>query len=115
MKLTEKEKRELVKLITERLFKEGKVIQAGFESYRIVAMNENAPPMQIRECRMAFFAGAQHLFASINSILTEDKEPTQVDLDNMTKIFDELAAFVKEISLEKGFDSEQPGPSNASH
>jgi len=104
--------RELAKKITEELFRRGRVIEGGFRGYQLLVMPKEASPIQIRECRLAFFAGAQHLFASINSILSADKEPTEADLNNMKKIFEELQAFVAEISKEKGFENDEPKQTN---
>jgi len=63
------------------------------------ALPPNAPQIQIDECRWAFFAGAQHLFASIISIMDADAEPTANDLRRMDQIHAELQKFAKELEL----------------
>ena len=54
---------------------------------------QDAPEVQVREMRKAFFAGAQHLFASIATFLEEGTEPTDNDVRRMEMIHVELEAF----------------------
>ncbi len=86
--------RNLVDELSKKLVDSGELIEAGWIGYRHLVMSENAPQIQIDECRMAFFAGAQHLFASIMSILEPGSEPTEKDLDRMTQIDSELKSFL---------------------
>lgn len=64
----------------------------------------DAPEVQIDEMRLAFFAGAQHLFASIMSVLSPDAEPTESDLANMTAISEELDEFLIEFKARCGVE-----------
>lgn len=77
----------------------GKVIEAGWEGLRLAVLPMEAPPVQISEMRMAFFAGAQHLFSSILSVLEQDAEPTENDLRRMSLIHKELQKFEHEFAL----------------
>lgn len=72
----------------------GLLIEAGFAGLRGQAMSPNAPADQVREMRMAFFAGAQHLFGSIMQVLDPEAEPTAADMLRMSKIADELQGFI---------------------
>ncbi len=83
---------------TRRLTDEGLVIEAGFDSLRSV-FPPNVPPKQLAEMRACFFAGAQHLFASIVAILDEDHDETAADLRRMDQIHAELARFGSEFRL----------------
>lgn len=85
--------------VSRRLANEGKLIEAGWESLRIIWMPDNAPEVQVRDMRWAFMAGAQHLFASIMTILDEDSEPTNADLKRMDLILRELNRFADEVKL----------------
>lgn len=76
------------------LVDDGLLIEAGWQALRAVAMPANTPKDQIAEMRNAFFAGAQHVFSSIMSMLEEGAEPTENDLARMTQINDELDRFV---------------------
>ena len=83
---------EVTKIFTER----GKLIEAGWHGLRIQALPEDASEIQLSEMRMAFFAGAQHLFSSIMSILDPGEEPTDADLKKMDQIHAELKEFLRE-------------------
>lgn len=80
----------------------GKLIEAGWCGLRLAAISPDAPQIQIDEMRMAFFAGAQHLFASIMGILDPGEEPTDADLKRMDQIHAELAAFEHEFAQRHG-------------
>ena len=77
----------------------GKLIEAGFVSMRLACMAPDAPPDQVREMRMAFFGGAQHLFASIMIALDPEAEPTEADMRRMDLIDRELREFIQEFQL----------------
>jgi hypothetical protein len=77
----------------------GKFVAAGFAIYKGRVLPEDAPQIQIDECRWAFFAGAQHLFHGIMGSLEEDKEPTEADMQRMDNIDKELREFAKELEL----------------
>jgi|SRR5882724_9382407 len=86
------------KAFLERLSREladqGKLIEAGWVSLRIAAIPLDAPPIQLEEMRMAFFAGAQHLFSSLMTIMYPGAEPTDDDLNRMDLIDRELRGFI---------------------
>jgi hypothetical protein len=79
-----------------KLVDQGKLIEAGFVGLLRAAVPPDAPPIQIDEMRNAFFAGAQHLFASLMTVLDrgEDDEPSQDDLRRMDLIQAELQEFI---------------------
>jgi hypothetical protein len=85
---------------------QGKLIAAGFEMFRLAVIPPDAPGMQVEEMRKAFFAGAQHTWASIMGILEPGQEATPKDVDRMMLINDELDAFVA------GFEAPAGGPVN---
>jgi hypothetical protein len=90
----------------ERLSREladaGKLIEAGWIGYRLGVLPDNAPPVQLEECKMAFFAGSQHLFHSLITIMdpTHDSEPTPGDLRKMDLIDKELREFASKLALQ---------------
>jgi hypothetical protein len=53
------------------------------------------------EMRNAYFAGAQHLFASMMSVMEEGAEPTEADMRRVSAINDELNAFIKAYKLKR--------------
>lgn len=89
----------------ERLHREltdqGKLIEAGWVSMRLAAVPLDAPAIQLEEMRNAFFAGAQHLFSSIMTILEPGEEPTEADLRRLYLINDELQWFIKDFSARR--------------
>jgi hypothetical protein len=76
----------------------GRVIEIGFASMIEATYPDwkNMPKQQMKELRMAFFGGAQHLFGSIMGILDPGSEPTERDLKRMDLISHELEAFIDE-------------------
>lgn len=79
----------------------GKLIEAGFVGLRLAAIPRDAPDLQVEEMRNAFFAGAQHLFASIMSILDPGEEPTEADLRRMDLIEKELRSFIHDFQIRR--------------
>lgn len=84
---------ELARKLTDR----GLLIEAGWMSYLYVVLPKNASDVQIRETRKAFFAGAQHLFATMLTVLEPGTEATDNDLNRMTQINEELERFLDEL------------------
>lgn len=85
--------------LTRQLIDQGKVIEAGWIGLKLSAVPPEAPEIQVREMRHAFFAGAQHLFASIMAGLDPGAEPTEADMQRMTQIAGELDAFIQDFEL----------------
>lgn len=96
--MTEKEEkvRKVANQLTKDLAAQGKIIQGGWRSYEIIVL-ENAGDIQRSESRKAFFAGAQHLWASILVFLDPGVEETPADLKRMDLIQKELDDFVEEM------------------
>lgn len=91
------------KAFLERLSREladqGKLIEAGWVGLRVACDLHDAPKDQLQEMRNAFFAGAQHLFSSIMTILDPGAEPTDKDLERMDLIDKELRAFINDFTI----------------
>jgi len=92
---------ELQKL-TRKATDNGRLIEAGWLSLRVMAVPPDAPQVQVDEMRNAFFAGAQHLFSSIMGVMDPESEPTDADLRRMDLIASELDAFITIYSLKHG-------------
>ena len=78
---------------------QGKLMEAGWIGLRIACNLEDAPAIQLQEMRMAVFAGAQHLFGSIMSIMDPGEEPTEKDMERIDLIDRELKAFINDFTL----------------
>ncbi|WP_293000084.1 hypothetical protein [Nevskia sp.] len=85
----------LVKAYTDK----GKLIEAGFAALRLQVIPASASKTQVDEMRMAFFLGAQHLFASFMAVFDPESEPTAADLSALGKIDAELSKFAAEFAL----------------
>lgn len=85
--------------ITKKLVDDGKIIEAGWQGLRITVIPQDASQVQLDEMRMAFFAGAQHLYGSIMNMFDPGTEETPTDLRRMEQIDKELSKFVEELKL----------------
>lgn len=88
--------RQLVDEVTKIFTAQGKLIEAGWHGFRIQKVPKDAGENELSERRMTFFAGAQHLFSSIMSLLDPGEEPTDADLKKMDLIYAELKEFLRE-------------------
>jgi hypothetical protein len=92
--------RAFLERMSRELADQGKLIEAGWVAFRLLALPQDVSPVQLDNCRMAFMAGSQHLFSSINAVLDHgDAEPTDADLRKMSLINEELQAFYAEMEL----------------
>jgi hypothetical protein len=96
--------KEVVDRIVKESIDKGQLIEAGWIALKLVSMPPNASQDQIDDMRGAFFAGAQHLFSSIMSVLEPDKEPTDNDLRRMAMIQSELQEFLRQFKLKHGLE-----------
>jgi hypothetical protein len=91
---------ELADKLAKDLVKAGKLIEGGWYGYRALCVPHEASDVQVFETRMAFFAGAQHLWGSIMGIMDADREPTQADMDRMDAIDHEIRTFAESVKAE---------------
>src|SRR4029077_20806120 len=89
--------------ITKHFIDQGLLIEAGWQTLKMMSVPPNAPQIQIDEMRNAFFAGGQHIFSSIITILDPEEEVTEADIRRMDAIEKELQNFYKEfVAKHKG-------------
>ncbi|HEX6992400.1 MAG TPA: hypothetical protein VF151_10960 [Gemmatimonadales bacterium] len=86
----------LADAVTGDLLDAGAVIGAGWLAFERQVLSPQAGEAQRREMRLAFFAGAQHLFASVMRGLDPEAEPTMRDIERMSKLADELQRFASQ-------------------
>jgi len=89
--------RAFLERLTKQLADDGKLIEAGWVALRLQAISVDAPAIQLNEMRLAYMAGAQHLFASITNMLDPGTDETDADLSRMDLIHKELEAFRPEL------------------
>lgn len=77
--------------VTKRFTDEGKLVEAGFAAFHHLFIPKDAEQFQVDEMRIAYMAGAEHLFSSIMGIMDPgDAEPTANDMRRMDLINAEL-------------------------
>lgn len=76
--------------LTKDLTDAGKLVEAGFVVFAHYVIPKDAPPAQLVEMRLAFMAGAEHVFSSIMNMLDPGEEPTAADLRRMDLIQKEI-------------------------
>lgn len=73
----------------------GRLVEAGFVIFADAVISPTAPEVQREEMRLAFMAGAEHVFSSLVNIMEgegegESEMPTEADLRRMDLINKEL-------------------------
>lgn len=79
--------------IGKTLADDGKLIEAGFVVFASSVISRADFPeaeVKITELRLAFMAGAEHLFSSIMFMMDAGDEPTEADLRRMDLIQQEI-------------------------
>ena len=77
-----------------------KPIEIGWVGYRVAVIPPNASDIQLSESRKAFFAGAQHLWGTVMSMLEPGSDETPNDMRRMDYIAKELEAFYQQMKSE---------------
>ena len=90
---------EEVSAVTKILVSEGKLLEAGFSILQELMIPLNAPQAQIDDMRLAYMAGAQHLWASVMTSLDSGLDETVNDLVRMDKIQIELDTWKQSLEL----------------
>jgi hypothetical protein len=85
--------------IIRALVDDGRLIEAGWIAFRIAALPPHAPESQLVDMRIAYLAGAQHVFASLVTMLDPEPEETEADLRRMEAIDAEMEAVQAELAL----------------
>lgn len=85
--------------LSRELVDKGKLIEAGWIGLSLAALPLDTPAVRLEDMRSAFFAGANHLFSSIMTVLEPGAEPSDKDLQRMDLIAAELQAFIQAYEL----------------
>lgn len=88
--------RQIADALNRELADRGQIIEGGWKAFEILSLQE-CSELQRTEMRKAYFFGAQHLWATVMNILEPGEEPTELDMERMSKINAELDRFVEEI------------------
>lgn len=93
---------DFLRAVERELVDKGLLIESGWTGFRIACGLHDAPKDQLQFGREAFFAGSQHLFASILNFLEEGEDATESDLKRMDLIDAELDRFIREFCARHG-------------
>lgn len=85
--------RDFLMRLQRQLADDGKLVEAGWVGLRLTAIPLTAPADQLAMMKLAFMAGAAHVFMATLDMLEEGDEPTEKDLERMDKIHAEIDAF----------------------
>jgi len=66
------------------------MIEQQFQEYRKMAMHPDSPPIQLRECRMAFWSGAIAMF----TLMTGLNDDEDIAVREMDQLYAEIKAYV---------------------
>lgn len=102
------ERQALLEALTKKLADDGKLVAAGFVALQRCVMSPEASESEVQDMRWAFFAGAQHIFASIMTVLEEGEEPTERDIARMDLIDAELEEWRAEVAAAGEVDRRWP-------
>lgn len=93
------QQKQLADALLRELSDRGQIIEGGWRAFELLSgmTDPKFSEIQRAEMRKAYFFGAQHLWASVMGILEPGEEPTELDLERMTKINAELEKFVEEM------------------
>lgn len=94
-----KEQEQFAHDVTKALIDRGKLIEAGWEIFRIHVIPKDAPQVQVDEMQLAFMAGADHVYSSIMNMLDPGSEPTDADLKRMDQIDSEIMSWREKLKL----------------
>lgn len=95
--MTKTIKQALEAALAAKMADEGNLVGLGAEI--MLGFMEPPTPAAAEDLRYAFFAGAQHLYGVLMSVMDEGREPTKRDLERMEKVHDELDAWTKSAAL----------------
>lgn len=78
-----------------------RLILEGWNSYRTQVL-AGAGPIQVEECRKAFYSGSLILFNSIMEAMEAGTEATDADMRQMAAINDELLEYAEQLKRRAG-------------
>ena len=90
---------ETLSVFTKQLIDEGKLLEAGFNILNELIIPTEASKTLVDDMRLAYMAGAHHLWSSIMFALDSCVEETPEDLERMNKIQAELAAWAQQLEF----------------
>lgn len=90
--------RQIADNLLRELSDRGQIVEGGWKAYELLTGLGKTSDIQRKECRKAFFFGAQHVFASLVAMLEPGTDATDTDIHRMTKLDAELRRFLSEVT-----------------
>ena len=72
-------------------------VRDEWNDYCAKVLSPTAPPIQVRECRRAFYAGAEMLMCQILNALDPSPNAMQSDVDYISLLHSELQKFADDV------------------
>jgi len=94
--------REIAKKLSCELADQGRLTEGGWKAFETMFLPTAVNEDQRHDMRIAFFAGAQHIFHTMVSIAEEGTEATPNDLSRFQKLDDELTEFAEYMAKHYG-------------
>lgn len=77
--------------------RERRTLGDEWEDFEKRIIPKTAGPIQRQEMKRAFYGGAGTMFGLLSTGFDKDEDPTEIDLDYMTNIHNELRVFQRDI------------------
>jgi hypothetical protein len=94
----EAKRRQLVEDVTKKLADDGKLLEAGWNGFRALYL-QGAQEAQVNDMRIAFYAGAQHIYGSMMSFMEAGEQPTETDMRRVEALDQEVSEFIEWFKL----------------
>ena len=85
--------------LAKKMVDDGHLVEAGWVIFQGLTLPPDAPQMQRNDMRIAFLAGAQHVFSAIMMVLDPGDEPSERDMRRIESIATELEDVRKMLEL----------------
>lgn len=87
---------EQLEKLTKSLADQGLLVTAGWTACAHLLTNESTPAKTEEKLRQAYFAGAQHIFACMTTMVDDGDEITDADMHRMQLLQIEMQAWAEQ-------------------
>jgi hypothetical protein len=91
--------------VAQGLADQGKLIEAGWQVYRSLALRDITSNREIDRYREAFMSGASHLFTAMLTFLEPGTEETEADLRRMDRLHAEIEPHENMLRVKYGWSA----------
>jgi len=90
--------------LAQELIDQGRIMEAGWQSLKVLSISPQAPAVQIQEMRNVFYAGASWLLDQMLKMLEPGEDPSEADERRMKQLQQELDSYWKNYFAENGLE-----------